>query len=238
MRKVLGTMLLIWGLALFGCGDDDDEPDAEPISLFDASPPDAGVPDAYVCLETTCGTACVDTTSDPLHCGGCSMACMTAVQNCVASDCGCPDNFVPTTTVAVFSFMDATMAAPDIIGISVFQGTDGGAHAALIVFSPDVATGVDLDLADPDGPSVVIGYEVDFTTMLPRGGYGATSGTLNLDYACAEGVAGTVTGADWGEGDFLTGTLIEGGCTLTDVGFSFSAGDVCAPGVDAGASDV
>ena len=237
MRKTLGTMLLVWGLALVGCGGDDDEPDAEPIALFDAATPDAGVPDAFVCTQTECGAACVDTTTNPLHCGGCSMAC-TPVQDCAASDCECPGNFVPTTVTPIFSQMDATMAAPDIVGLSVFAGTDGGAHIALAIFSLDVATGVDIDLTDVDAPAILLGYDLDIMAMSARGGYAATSGTVNLDYACAEGVAGTVTGAGLEEGDLFSGTLITDGCVLSDVGFSFTAGVPCAPGVDAGSPDV
>jgi hypothetical protein len=39
--------------------------------------------------QTRCGDSCVDTTADPMHCGGCFNAC-TAGMSCVDSVCVCP----------------------------------------------------------------------------------------------------------------------------------------------------
>src|SRR5262249_47942683 len=36
--------------------------------------------------RTRCGTSCLDTTSDPLHCGGCDHACQTG-ETCSGSHC-------------------------------------------------------------------------------------------------------------------------------------------------------
>jgi hypothetical protein len=216
-----------------GCGDDDAAADAEPIVLFDASPPDAGVPDAFVCTMTVCGTQCVDTTSDPLHCGGCGMAC-TPVSDCETSDCVCPTGFVPNPVDGLFEQMDTMMAAPNIIGISVFSGGDGAVHLLLVGWDPALAPiGTDIDLSDPAAPVFVgVGYDVDIMSMNIRGGYFAVGGTLHLDRACAQGVAGTITGGQFAEADLFGMTLIPDGCTLTlDAAFDIS--DAC-PLPDAG----
>lgn len=40
--------------------------------------------------ETACGSQCIDTLSDPSHCGGCGQACGTG-ELCMEGVCGCPD---------------------------------------------------------------------------------------------------------------------------------------------------
>src|SRR5574337_767341 len=59
-----------------------------------ASDADAGT-DAPSCPDgqTSCGTMCVDTTSDPANCGACGNAC-SASQVCNAGVCDCA---APTT---------------------------------------------------------------------------------------------------------------------------------------------
>jgi hypothetical protein len=81
--------------------------------ITDLEPADAGLPDANhpdgadgggdgpePC--TTCGgTACVDTTTDPAHCGGCGAACPTGAS-CAGGTCECAAN----TTVCAGSCVD------------------------------------------------------------------------------------------------------------------------------------
>jgi hypothetical protein len=45
-----------------------------------------GCRDACPVGETACGAACVDTTEDPLNCGGCNIRCGTG-ESCVRGDC-------------------------------------------------------------------------------------------------------------------------------------------------------
>ena len=62
-------------------------------ALDAASPRDAGSdtwsPDAGRCTGMMCGGRCVDTTRDPMHCGGCDRPCALpfATATCVASRC-------------------------------------------------------------------------------------------------------------------------------------------------------
>ncbi|RMH40138.1 MAG: hypothetical protein D6689_14605 [Deltaproteobacteria bacterium] len=226
---------LVWLGA--GCGDGGgSKPDAAPISLFDAAPPDAAPPDAFVCTKTMCGTECVDLETDPRHCGACDNACPPAAD-CAAPDCVCPSNFVPAAPGALFSQMNTEQVAPDILGLMVFAGTDGNAHALIAMFAPDVATGVDIDLASADAPTIGFGYQVDTANFTLRSGFLATSGTLRLDHACAEGVAGTVTGAKLEEYDVFSMTPVTDGCAIDDVDVTFAIGADCAPTPDAGPAD-
>ena len=92
-RKVAGTMASIRSAALcclvvFGlvaaCGDNS-TPD--PGNTPDASVPDASVPPTCDTAGfTLCGEACVNTATDPAHCGSCDQACATG-QACEAGAC-------------------------------------------------------------------------------------------------------------------------------------------------------
>jgi hypothetical protein len=48
-----------------------------------------------ICPEHTeiCGESCIDTRSDPLHCGGCGRAC-SAEESCQASQCVCQEGYL------------------------------------------------------------------------------------------------------------------------------------------------
>jgi hypothetical protein len=236
MKFALGTICLI-GLGLAaGCGDDAADTDAAPIDLFDATPPDAGVPDAFVCTQTECGTECVNTDTDPDHCGGCFMAC-TPAADCDAPDCLCPDNFVPGSPSFLMAQVSDTLAPPNLVGIGGFAGSDSGLHVLAVLFAPDATTGVDIDLTDTNAPVVGLGYELDTGTFTPRSGFVATAGTIHLTRACADGLAGTVTDATFAEADFTTLSPITDGCGFSGVTFAFDIGDSCDSTADAGPDD-
>jgi len=224
-------------LAVSACGDDGAAgPDAAPIVLFDATPPDAAPPDAFVCGFTMCGAECVDTDTDPAHCGTCEHACSPAAD-CAAPDCQCPANFAPESPTFLFERMNTTTLPPDVLAIGAFIGTDAGAHAVLVISNPDtVPIGTDIDLSTVSGsPAFGLGYEASMTSV--RAGYLAVSGTMNLTRSCDVGVAGSVTDASLVEVDFTTLTPIVGGCTLDHVTVSFDIGDPCDVGPDAGIPD-
>lgn len=86
MRFVLLACLL-W----CACGDDGggnpavDAPGGSADAAIDGSAPDAPLACGSAGpAEMMCGTACVDTSSDPMHCGSCAMTCS---GGCAASQC-------------------------------------------------------------------------------------------------------------------------------------------------------
>lgn len=73
--------LAVLGFALFAC--------SESISPeVDAGPPDAP---PLVCEDelTACSENCVDTQSDPMHCGACNQACSEGADSCTFGACLC-----------------------------------------------------------------------------------------------------------------------------------------------------
>jgi hypothetical protein len=74
--------------------------------------PDSGCPSN---APTSCGTACVDLTSDPKNCHACSAACDTGGQ-CVGGVCQCPTGALSCGGVC------ASCAAPPDGGVSVCGG--------------------------------------------------------------------------------------------------------------------
>ena len=74
-------LFLCAALLIFtGCSSEDKDGGADIIP--DDSEVDAGVDN---CPLTECGDECVDTSSDPMHCGGCGMACNSAAQTCTGA---------------------------------------------------------------------------------------------------------------------------------------------------------
>src|SRR5687768_2407161 len=84
--------LLLAGLALAlpACGNKDDGV----VTLVDAAsidaPIDAG-PAACSAPNMMCGSECLDTSADELHCGNCTTVC--AANACLSGRCACPDTF-------------------------------------------------------------------------------------------------------------------------------------------------
>jgi hypothetical protein len=232
VKKLFALGLYAGGLCGLGCGDVSTTPDTG-ITLFDAAtpdapaPPDAPWPDAFVCTETECGSECVDLTSAHEHCSECFKPC-TPAQDCLASLCECPAaTLVPETIAPLFEQMDAEMAAPSVVGIAIY--TAGGFTELLVVgFLPGVTpVGTDIDLATSEDAFVLVGYDVDPFAMTVRGGYAATSGTLHLSRACAEGVAGSLTGVTFAEAGLMSGMLVPGGCTFDVAMTTFDIGADC-----------
>lgn len=87
IRSIALSCVVVLG-CFAACSDDSSTPGGTP----DASVPDASVPDGSVpemCTDagtTQCGDTCVNTDSDPAHCGGCDQAC-TATEACESGVC-------------------------------------------------------------------------------------------------------------------------------------------------------
>jgi hypothetical protein len=74
-------------LVLAACGKSEPEVAIVSISGGECSGADCRCADEL----TTCGTTCIDVTSDVQNCGGCGQAC-PATQVCSAGACGCPSD--------------------------------------------------------------------------------------------------------------------------------------------------
>ncbi len=73
-------------VVLAACGGPSLAPDAPPFDFPDAP---QFFPDGQVCT-TTCGGACVDLATDPLHCGSCINACPSSLPVCLHATCAAP----------------------------------------------------------------------------------------------------------------------------------------------------
>ena len=202
------------------------------VSFADAGSPDAPpTPDAAVpvCTQTMCGNACVDTSSDTSHCGGCNMACDSPGQICSgALPCACPPDFMP----------------PQLAGMIVNQmGFFAGLHfdfqssTAITVAYDPANTPLDTELELSSGsltmPLVNAAFDVDPFAQTARTLYGASEGTVSFSSACAEGITGTLTDVVLVELDQTSGAPVPNGCTQTMPSpTTFNFGQACEPDPD------
>lgn len=250
--------MMVGALALGACGSDSGgDADAAIINTVDAGPVDAALPDAFVCVESdtqkACGPGregCVNITRDNMHCGGCDMGCTSPGQACVPgpegkgteiAHCECPPmDFVPAVITPIdlsqFGVDPVNPAGADHIAFGLFIGSGSLAHAFLVTFNIAAGTetpiGQDIDLSMVDStataPRVGAGYNVDIMSQNLQTAYAAATGTLNLDYACATGVAGTVTNATFVEVEAaMNPTPVPNGCGFALDTVSFAFGDDC-----------
>jgi hypothetical protein len=232
---LLHAAISIGLLGVFACGDEDGKTDGVGSSSpddgaeEDAAPPE---PDAAACAMTMCGDQCVDTATDPAHCGGCDMACDSPGQICSgALPCACPPEWIPADLTGLEQSQVNTSLFPGLlVGIApVFD--DERASAVLVGFVEDTPVDTDIDLATitaPDPPLVAAGFDLDVATNDVKTPYLATSGTVNFTELCAEGVRGTVTDALFVEIAGITEpTPIEGGCQIAVPSLEFDIGQPC-----------
>ncbi|NOK35224.1 hypothetical protein HMI49_18650 [Corallococcus exercitus] len=82
IRSIVLSCVVVLGF-FAACSDDSPNPGGTP----DASVPDGSVPEMCTTEGTTqCGDTCVNTDTDPAHCGGCGQACM-AIEDCRSGLC-------------------------------------------------------------------------------------------------------------------------------------------------------
>ena len=89
------TAVILTLSLLLACGDDGksptiDAPDTHADAPFDVAAPDAPACGAAGPAQMMCGTSCVDTSSDPLHCGDCTMTCSGSTTTCAGGLCRMP----------------------------------------------------------------------------------------------------------------------------------------------------
>jgi len=226
---LLVTLTIVAAAFLGACGDDGGGPD---ISLTDAGPApadatiDAGAPDAFVCTMTECGSACVDITTDTNHCGGCDLACASAGQVCSgALPCACPESFLPASVGGVGDMVFMQAGAYLAVAPLGF----GPLNIALVAYdlTLDLDTDYDLavSLAATTPPSIVLGNDVDLSSMNAKAAYAATEGTITFDKVCADGASGTVTDVVFAEiGGIADPTPVEGGCSYSYDTITFDIG--------------
>jgi len=236
MRNASWRVAAALAVALgMGCGDDSSaKEDAGLIVLFDATPPP---PDAFVCVGMMCGETCIDTTSDPFHCGMCDHTCSPASE-CADSECQCPAAFLPASVDDPDANVGSFGGSMNVYARTTITGTDGLEHRVTVGFDPAaVPIDTDLDLATTTAASMRVRYNTTFTG--PSGSFTAISGTMHLTRACAEGVTGTITGVALAEteGGPGGGTAIPDGCGFEGVSLSFDLGPACGSSIDAGIPD-
>ncbi len=222
MKRSLLLALTIFAAAACSGGDDD------PVVavVLDASPADATiVVDAapFVCTLTECGDLCVDTASDPAHCGGCDMACASAGQICTGSlPCECPADFLPADLTGSIMAQNGAL-----VGLSFIIGSTFDIGA--VVYDLNVAVGVEHQLGGLTLPAVIAGYDVDTGNFTAHTAYAATSGTLVFDNLCAEGASGTINALELAEVEgIMNPTPVVGGCSMSYKSLTFNFG-TCPP---------
>lgn len=217
---------LLLALSLFvatSCSDDDDGPMV--MVEVDATPVDAAIPidsAPFVCQMTECGTSCVDTATDPLHCGGCDMACGSPGQICSGTlPCECPADFLPPDLTG------SVMAqGPALIGLSLIVGNTFDVGA--VAYDLNVAIGVEhqLELNGLNFPTVLAGSDVDINSFTAHTAYAATSGTITFDNLCAEGASGTILAPVFEEvAGIMNPTPVVGGCSMSYKSLTFNFGE-------------
>jgi hypothetical protein len=218
-------------LLVAACGDDGGGPE---VNLSDAAPPvDAAPPppDAEVCTLTECGSECVDTSNDPLHCGGCNMACANVGEICSgALPCACPDPFVPMAIGGTGDLIFAQSGA--IIGLSPIGSAP--TNMAIVIWDETLELDTSYDFADSIAntapPTIAAGYDVDLLGMTAASSYAATEGTIVFDTLCADGASGTISDVVF---NAVAGTFdltpVEGGCSMSYDTLTFDVGSCPQP---------
>ena len=165
-------------LTLAACGGDDGAP-------RDAGSGDTGVRDLGLdlstfdagpgCAETLCGAACVDTSSDPTHCGDCATRCAPG-EACTEGDCtlACPAAQTACDGVCASTATDRLNCGD--CGLACAAGEVCSASACAVECAADLAT-----CAEVDGTAYCANTDVDRTNC------GACGRTCSAVEFCIDG---------------------------------------------------
>jgi hypothetical protein len=224
-RTCLASVLALSAVTLVACGSDGGgaTPDAS-VTFVDSGTPDATVP---VCEGDVCGGVCIDTSTDPLNCGGCDLACDSPGQICSgALPCACPEAFVPA---GIGNSGFDQMTEQQGITLAVAPLIDSVIDAVIIGYDDTVAIGEDVDLSGGvTVPTAAAAYDVNINTQSAHTAYAAISGTVNFTTHCSVGATGTMTNVVFAEvTQALPPEVIEGGCQFTVDTVAFDIGDAC-----------
>lgn len=224
MRTSLASLLV---LILSACGDD-----GSPV-IVDAMPDSPPVDMAPACAAPmmTCGTSCLDVTTDEENCGGCGTECGGG-QACTASACACaPTDFVPATLTP--TQFDQQMAVGGGISIALNPNLGDGINPFIVGYTAQTPLDTDIDLSMVtlgDAPFVAVGYGFDLQTNSIDATFVATAGTLKITELCATHMEGTLTNATFRgtTGGLMNPTVDPAGCTFTVPMVTFAMGvDPC-----------
>lgn len=215
--------------------------DKNPVVTFsDAGPADARpAPDAAPCPTTVCEATCVDTASDPFHCGGCGMACNSPGQLCSGSlPCACPTPFVPALIGGTLDQIQTQ--GPIHIGLSPVINTTF--DLMVLLYDLSLETNVEYDFVDSATalapPAIAAGYDVSISDMTARTAYAAFTGTIIFDSICETGASGTLSNVVFSEIQGITNPApVANGCTMSYETLDFDIGNCTEIPSDAGVAD-
>jgi len=197
-------------------------PDAPPIDMA----PACSAP------MMTCGTSCLDVTTDEENCGGCGTEC-NGGEACNASACACaPTDFVPPTLVE--SQFDQLMDVGGGITVALNPNLGDGINPFIVGYDAQTPVDMDIDLSMVtlgDAPFVAAGYNFSLDTNTIDATFVATAGTLHIDEVCATHLEGTLTNATFkgSTGGFTNPTVDPDGCTFTVATVTFAMGQTACP---------
>ena len=245
------ALALTLPLALTACGSKNSNngtPDAPVVVTTDAPPPDAGPPDALVCVDPQmdCGTGvCVDTSSDEQNCGACNKVCQGGAYCKPQPDgCTCPAAFIPADIPSnPLDIHQVQSIGGSNIHIAGAPLADGGQVNVLLFIDvglPDVNTSYTLKSGISfTQPNVLAAYNAQVGGTVPTADayYDVTAGTLKFTtVACdANGFEykGTIKNATF-QGAQFTGMNIQvdpQGCTfdVATINFDIAVTGTCTP---------
>jgi hypothetical protein len=168
-----------------GAGDDLSLPAEGGNGVIPSSTPVEGLPDGWACAPLAlCNGQCVDTTGDPLNCGGCGLVCAVENAICLAGACVCAPGF--------HECADVCYADDDV--------THCGSSCTACAF-PEYAVSsacVDADCVVTCSPSYTLcdAYEPTAECVLLAGSPGDPFHCGSCDNICAGADAGTALCVD------------------------------------------